>query len=291
MTAVFLLVSADVSVRASEPVIAREAAAEVASTNKASIWKGKNGEALPFENNEEVKEFLRTAEILDMEILDEGVSGAKRVLLEKDGVQVRAVFRIIESFREVGPGLKGALRRNFVDHYIFEVAAYELSQMLGLDNVPPVVRRQISSDIGSLQIWVENAITENIRLEEERRPPNPLAFSRQYQVMKIFDNLICNDDRNLGNILYDENWKLWMIDHTRTFRLDLNLSEPEEIMSCEEGLWVELQALDEESLKERLDGLVRGSAIKALLARRDALVEHIRKLIERKGEQAALFKF
>lgn len=286
---VSLLVLAGLPLLAGELAAAREAVAAGSSTSKAKIWKNQNGEALPFENNEEVREFLRTAEVIDMERLTEGVGGSKRVLLEKDGIQMRAIFRDIETFRSEGPGLKGAVRHNFRDNYIYEIAAYELAQMLGLDNVPPTVRRRINLERGSLQIWVENAITEKIRLEEERKPPNPLDYSRQYQIMKIFDNLVYNDDRNLGNILCDENWKLWMIDHTRTFRLDMKLSEPEEIMSCEKDLWEKLQTLDEAALTERLDGILKGSEIKALLARRDILVEHIQKMIDRKGEKATLF--
>ena len=37
--------------------------------------------------------------------------------------------------------------------------------------------------------------------------------------LRIFDELIQNRDRNTGNLLWTTDWKMWMIDHTRAFRL------------------------------------------------------------------------
>ena len=267
----------------------RDIAPSESSTGKGSIWKGPDGAFLPFENSEEVTEFLLTAEVIGMEEISEGVTGPKRVLLEKDGIQMRAIFREVDSSRSIGPGLKGKLRRNFRDYYAFEVAAYELSRMLGLDSVPPAVLRRINRNSGSLQVWIENALTEKKRSSEGLEPPNPLRYSRQIQIMSIFDNLVYNEDRNLGNILFDENWKLWMIDHTRTFRLEVELSEPEAIMSCSEDLWNNLRNLNEADFKERMDQFLRGSQVKALFARKMALIEHIQKRIDEKGEKAVLF--
>jgi len=38
-------------------------------------------------------------------------------------------------------------------------------------------------------------------------------------VVRLFDQLIYNTDRNLGNLLIDKSWRLWMIDHTRAFKV------------------------------------------------------------------------
>ena len=37
--------------------------------------------------------------------------------------------------------------------------------------------------------------------------------------VRMFDQLIYNVDRNLGNLVIDKNWTIWMIDHSRAFRL------------------------------------------------------------------------
>ncbi len=60
----------------------------------------------------------------------------------------------------------------FRDNYIYEPAAYQLSLLLGLDNVPPATLRKIDNKNGSVQIWVENAMTEkaNVDAASSSRP-------------------------------------------------------------------------------------------------------------------------
>ena len=38
------------------------------------------------------------------------------------------------------------------------------------------------------------------------------------QLVSVFDQLIYNVDRNMGNLLICKNWRVWAIDHTRSFR-------------------------------------------------------------------------
>lgn len=261
------------------------------SSETSRIWKGPDGEPLPFRTDEGVCDFLRTATVTDMEEIPEGVTNPRRALLEKDGVRMRAIFRDVNISKSIGPGMEGRSRLRFRDCCLFEIAAYELSRLLGLDNVPPTVIRKIRGGEGTLQIWLEGTITERVRLKEGREPPSPWHHAMQHQIMKLFDNLIYNEDRNKGNVLYDGNWKLWMVDHTRAFRMDKELPNPEEIKVCERGLWEKLQALDEAVLTERLDGLLRGSEIEALLIRKDLLIAHINRLIEERGEKGVLFHY
>ena len=47
-------------------------------------------------------------------------------------------------------------------------------------------------------------------------------------VVRLFDQLIYNTDRNLGNLLIDKDWRLWMIDHTRAFKTFTEPEEPQE---------------------------------------------------------------
>ena len=59
---------------------------------------------------------------------------------------------------------------------------------------------------------------------------------QQLQRMRVFDALIWNWDRNLGNMLWASDWTLWMIDHTRAFRLDQELHRPSELLRIERSL-------------------------------------------------------
>ncbi len=183
----------------------------------------------------------------------------------------------------------GKTKLDFRDDCRFEVAAYRLSKLLGLDNVPPVVKRKIGGVTGTLQVWVENAMMERQRSSEKLQAPSKLPWTYQWQTLRLFDSLIDNYDRNAGNILIDSDWKLWMIDHTRAFGTTKKLTNPQLIRQCSRDLWERLQGLDREVLKEECKKVLTATQIRALLARRDLLVEHIQKLIDERGEGEVLF--
>ena len=172
---------------------------------------------MPFQNDSEILEFLRTARVVTWKSVGVGVNDISKVLLEKDGVQLHAAFRKVSIFKQRIKMDNGDIKSSFRDDCRFELAAYRLSRPLGLDNVPPVVKRKIGSDTGTLQVWVENAMMEMERHSENLQPPRELPWTQQWQTIRLFDNLIENDDRNEGNILIDVDWKLWMIDHTGSF--------------------------------------------------------------------------
>ena len=58
--------------------------------------------------------------------------------------------------------------------------------------------------------------------------PNTERTSKQNYRRLVFDELIRNKDRNQGNLLWTRNWTLWLIDHTRAFRLGKDLMKPEQ---------------------------------------------------------------
>ena len=107
--------------------------------------------------------------------------------------------------------------------------------------------------------------------------------------MRVFDNLINNIDRNQTNILIDQNWRLILIDHTRTFARDTSLPNPEKISHCSRGLWHSLRHLDEVVVRNRLSPYLSKLEIDALFVRRDRLVQLIQDLIEQEGEENVLF--
>ncbi len=157
---------------------------------------GPDGAPLPFQNEDDVLEYLRTAEVLDEKPIGKGINRSRKVLLDKDGVRAYAAFREADRTKR-NAFLEGRSYLVFRDSYLFEPAAYELAKLLGIHNVPPAVLRRVGRRNGSLQLWVEN-----IRDEEEAfRPPSIVAWIRQIRDMVLFDNLIFNIDRNKGNRL------------------------------------------------------------------------------------------
>ena len=253
-------------------------------------WLDPDGEWLPFRTDEEVLEFLRTAKVVFERIIKAGINQPTKVTLAKDGITMHAVFRDVDVQEDV-VHLGGKREMFFRDSYYFEPAAYEIARMLDLDTVPPVVLRKIGRTHGSLQIWVEEAMTEEKRQEEGRNPPDVTVWNRQMQRMHIFDALVYNTDRNRGNILIDRDWKLWMIDHTRAFRHHKKLPDAPGFAQCDRKLYRMLQELDPEEVRTRLKPLLRKNEIQGLLARRDALIEYIDGLARDHGEDAVFFDF
>lgn len=254
-------------------------------------WIGSDGKPLPLQSGEEILEFLRTAEVVKWEDIPEGVTRPRKVLLEKDGVRANAIFRDVEIYRREWTDPNVGPRRNFRDSCVYECAAYQLGRLLGMNNIPPVVRRELKRTKGTLQLWIEGARTEKERARSNLRAPNLWRWGMQNRMVQLFDQLVYNDDRNPGNLLIDPEWKIWMIDHTRCFRTFSDLPALEKIRFCENRVWENLNNLEEEVVKETLEGLLKTSEIKSLLKRWEKLVKHIQGLIEQNGEKSVLFSF
>ena len=243
---------------------------------------GPDLEPLPFASDDEIVAFLKDAEVIKRKVLSSGSTRPTKVLLEKDGVQANAIFRTVDVASGRGP-------RSFKDCYHFEVAAYETARLLGLDNVPPAVVRRLDGQMGSMQLWVEGARSETDRIAEgdQHRSMSKILF--QKHTMQVFDQLIYNFDRNTGNVLIDGDDKLWMIDHTRTFKSVPSLPERSAVRFVDRDLWQRLQGLDEALLKKHLAPHLEPLQLAALVKRHRLLVQHIESLIEELGEDQVLF--
>ena len=167
---------------------------------------------------------------------------------------------------------------NFRDSYKFNIGAYRLARLLGLgDMVPPSVERKILGSTAAVTWWVDDVLIDEGQRGKKADPPDKDRWGRQYQIMRVFDQLIYNMDRNVGNILYDKDWRLWMIDHTRAFRLYTTLQDPKLLERCDRQLLANLKKLDSQTLSTELKGFVEAGEIKGLLARRDRIVAFFEK--------------
>ncbi len=289
LTALYLLGLASLASYGSGASSLQEQADGSSASKPTRFLTDAEGQPLPLESYEEIAHFLNTAHVVSSKEIGDGVTGARKVLLEKDGLRVNAVFRDvrINESRTLPSGTPVPFR----DDYIFECAAYELSRLLGLDNVPPTVEREIQGNEGALQLWIEGAVTETDRRDQSPSLWDEERLNQQWQVMLVFDNLIYNDDRNRGNYLYDREGKLWMIDHTRTFRTDGELPYRSGILYSERRLWEGLQKLDSADMRTHLQKYLGPPELEALISRQDRLVEYIQEMIAERGEEEVLFSF
>ena len=126
---------------------------------------------------DDLEDYLRNAGIGTI------IRGAQRgrtepwtIILDDGQVIKRSIFKYVDR-RRPSP---------LPDSYLYEIAAYELSKLLGLDIVPPVVERQIDETKGSLQAFVENSVTEAARRRNGPEPPDPLRFKDALESGKSF---------------------------------------------------------------------------------------------------------
>jgi hypothetical protein len=163
------------------------------------------------------------------------------------------------------------------------VAAYEIDKLLNLNMLPPTVERTYADKRGSLQYWVNGCIDEKKRLDDKLQPPNPVFWNWQVFKLKVFDELICNIDRNPGNTLITPDWRCVMIDHSRTFKNIDGLKSPEELKAFSQSLMMALEKLNDASLTETCGQYLTPMEISTTLKRRDKILEIYHRLVKEKG--------
>jgi hypothetical protein len=152
------------------------------------------------------------------------------------------------------------------------------------------VERAVQGKVAAVTWWVDDVkMDEKERMKTKSLGPDPLRTTKQIQIMRVWDELIQNRDRNQGNILWTSDWTLWLIDHTRAFRLGTNLLKPENLSRCDRSLLERLRAITPESLAEAVGNSLTKQEQEALLARRDRIIKHYEDRIARLGEPVVLF--
>jgi hypothetical protein len=185
-------------------------------------------------------------------------------------------------------------------NYRFNVAAYELAKLLGLDMVPPSVERPVSGRPASLTWWLDNfAMNELDRRRKGIDPPNPDSWSRQMQAVRVFDELISNTYRDTSpplylntvwdNLLITTDWSIWITDHTGAFRTRQELQDPASLTRCPRAVLGRLRQLNREQLQQALGRYLSSQQLDALEVRRARLVRHFDDQIAGRGEAAVLY--
>ncbi len=246
------------------------------------VWFGADGKPLPFDSHEDAVEFLRAATVIDSEEIGGSQNHPLRVLLEKDGVRARAVFRSVRRTWQ-REWVRGTWQVHLIDRASSERGAYVVARMLGFDNIPPTVLRKIGGRQGSLQLWLEGV--DSVAGLSESRGNVPERWTEQMSAIWAFDNLVFNVDRHPGNLLIGADGTVWMIDHTQAFQYNKRLLDIDNVMSIPQTMWERLQTIPDSAFEEALAGALNGTQVGALLARRKRMVERIQGLIAERGEQ------
>jgi hypothetical protein len=232
---------------------------------------------LPQLSLEQQEEFLKKAKVIHTRSAGKGVTGTLRATLS-DGTLTHdaSIQTVDQSMREFRSNRGTEL--NFVDSWRYNVAAYRIDRLLEIGMIPPSVERHFERKEAAYTWWVDDVLMdEGTRLKEKVTAPDVRVWNEQMWVVRLFDQLIYNVDRNLGNLLIDKQWRVWMIDHSRAFRLNDKIKTPANIGRCDRRTFERLKALDLPTLKAATDDYLTGPEMKALLNRRTEIVGLIEK--------------
>jgi hypothetical protein len=239
---------------------------------------------------EEIREFLLTAKIVAHRDLSKGVTRPIRLTLTNGTLTHDAVFSSVDEHVPVMKFASGRTEVDFVDSYRYNIAAYRIAELLGLDGMMPVtVERQWDGRKGSLVWWIDTLMDEETRLKRKVPVPDSEAWNHQMYRLRVFGQLVADSDRNLGNVLIDRDWKIWMIDFTRAFRRTRTPPVPSDLERCDRQLLERLRGLTAEAVKAQASPFIGRTEIETLIARRDAIVRTFEKLIAERGEARVLY--
>ena len=236
------------------------------------VAQGVQEPALPWLGSADaIADFMRTAEIVKLENIPVGVTKPQRAILAEGGPIGSVVVK------DLRPGR----RSGYFESYLSEIAAYELDRMLELNMVPPTVEKRVSGSMMSAQMFVDSTVL--LKTLHGQQPPNLAAWNRQVHRQRVFDNLIANIDRNAGNLLVlrTPDWYLVLVDHSRCFTNNKKMQF--DMKQIDRPLFERLKALDAPTLDARIGKLTNG-AVRPLLERRDAIVQHFEQLAATKGD-------
>jgi len=243
-----------------------------------------------------LEEFLRTAEIVRFEEIGEGVTKPYRLYLKKDGVELKAAWK----------NPKG-MQLGFLEGWQYEIAAYRLDKLLGLNMIPPAVERDFQGKPGALVLWADNkysllkVMEDGIRIPDEARD----RTDKMKWLTRAWDSLIANEDRTQQNVLYTEDWRTIIFDHSRAFRSGGEFSK--RLMYGRDGImkgatgepflfrrlprWFldRIKTLTFENIRAAVGSTLTDKEIKAILTRRDLLLREISEMVKEQGETAVLY--
>lgn len=230
---------------------------------------------------QEREEHLRTAPIITVAKTEStGRTSAWKVYLDGGRIASRAIFKYVNRQR---PTL-------LPSSYRYELAAYELSKLLGMTLIPPTVEREIEGMKGSLQCYCEGVITESARRRKGLSPSNVTKLQDAFSEVAILENLTCNPREDASDILIDtSDWTVWRVDFSEAFAPETTVLADSPFSRCSKGLFQKLRDTPDDEFRGRLASYLNPEEIDALLARKRLILDRLEGLIKDKGEAAVLF--
>ena len=241
-------------------------------------------------NKDQIEQFLLNAKVVSSRHTSKGITSPWRLTLSDGTLTHDARFQAVDEHKTEMKSSSGRSELNFVDSYKYDIAAYRLAEVLGLDDMLPVtVERKWQGNSGALSWWLPVKMDEVERHKQKLTAPDADAWNNQMYKIRVFGQLVYDTDANLTNVVIGHDWKIWRIDFTRGFRLHKDLKDPKDLVRCERQLFEKLKTLDGNEVAAKTKGYLTKDEAKAVMARRDKIVAYFQKLISEKGESEVLY--
>ncbi len=252
-----------------------------------------NGQFTPIEiaQRQELEKFLKTAEITGHRDIGEGVTKPIQLFLIKENIERNGVWK----------NPKGK-QKGYLEGWQYEIAAYQMDKLLDLHMIPPTVERKFNGKRGSLQLWVEAQFSDLTMREQGMNIPEAELshWSKMKYITRAFDSLIANEDRTQQNIFYTKDWRVILIDHSRSFRSSKKFTKQliygkygikgEKLLRQLPRILVEkIKALNFDDIKKAVGPYLKKKEINAILTRKELLLKEIEEMIKEKGENKVLY--
>ena len=243
------------------------------------------------QSREKWEEFLKTAEIVGSEDIPEGVTKPIRLFLKKGEIEGSGAWKKVRGYRQ-----------GVLEGWQYEIAAYEMDKLLGLNMVPTTVEREFRGQKGSLQFWMKFEMSDLERMVQNIEVPSSKQdnWTKRKYLVRAFDSLIANDDRTQQNVRYTKDWRLILIDHSQSFRSSRkhrkNLVygkkgiKEHQLFRILPRVFVEkIRSLSFDGIKKAVGSYLKDKEIEAILARKKLLLTEIDDMIKEKGEDSVLY--
>ena len=233
---------------------------------------------------------MRTAKVVKRRKVPVGVTHPERATLSDGRLTHDAHIQTVDIFKAKYQTTSG-MEINFRDSYKYNIAAYKLDRLLGLNMVPVSVERKVAGDSAAVTWWFDDIMMmdkERYTKKIQVPPAKRVSWNDQMYQVRIFNELIYNSDPNLGNVLITDDWNIRIVDFSRGFRTRKDLRSPANLVRCDRRIYNALRELDEETLKRELGPYLRKSEIKGLLARREKIVKFFDQKIAKRGEATVI---
>jgi hypothetical protein len=246
---------------------------------------------LPFAG-EAALDFLSTAEVVSIEYFTNSAGTKPRKVTLSDNGQVHfAVFKTVDDVPDVIERASTRALQKTHDSYKHEIAAWELSRLLGLSVIPPCVERELERETGSLCLWVEGAATaRQLQKANLFHPPEPQLVDDQLDDIRLFLQLVWDAEySHASNILIDPAWNLYKIDSSRSFKTDHKLRRSGSLTRFRQSTIEALEALTREEVDERLGPWLDEDKIDSLWKRRAKILNQAEAAVAEHGAEAVLY--